>query len=117
MDTQKPPAITPEQAAAVDDVREKIKNQMATIPAGKGGAAMVLIQLTVTPEGRPLIFIETNCPTKEEAAVAVHLGRLLLPLLEGLPNSIEQAGAMMAGRDPRTGAKLVPDSGSILIVE
>lgn len=114
MDTpQKPPAITPEQIAELESCREKIKNIMATIAPEKGGAACVFLMLSVTPKGRPEVTIDTNCQTKEEAATVVHIGRLLLPHLNGMPNTIEQAGAMMAGRDPFTGGRMIQGGGLI----
>jgi hypothetical protein len=102
---EKPPIITKEQLDAIDSLREKVKNLMATVPLDKGGAMQVYIQMTVTEEGRPIVFIETN-GSREEAAATVHIARLLLPQLEGMPTNMEQVGAMMAGYDPRTGRRV-----------
>ena len=102
---EKPPIITKEQLDAIDSLREKIKNLMATVPLDKGGAMQVYIQLTVNEDGRPIVFIETN-GDKEQAAVTVHIARLLLPQLKGEPTNMEQVGAMMAGYDPRTGRRV-----------
>lgn len=105
-----------EQLDAIDALREKVKNLMAEVPLDKGGAMQVYLQLTLTEEGRPLLFIETN-GSKQEAAVTVHIARLLLPQLEGMPTTMEQVGAMMAGHDPRTGARLIKGGGSIIVTE
>ena len=102
--------LTPTQK--IEALRAQIKALLPKLEPGT--AACVFITLGLTPRGTPEITVDSNCESREEVACVVHLARLTLPFVPGQPSNMEQAGAMLAGVDPRTGGRIVPGEGLII---